>query len=66
MSILFKGRSQGASDTRIGIVQMITAFYISHARQALGSLGELWRQPAASIMTVAVLGLSCQAPCTFW
>ncbi|MBT81472.1 MAG: cell division protein FtsX [Alteromonadaceae bacterium] len=66
MSILFKGRSQGASDTRIGIVQVISAFFISHVRQALGSLGELWRQPAASLMTIAVLGLSITLPGTLY
>lgn len=66
MSLLFKGRSQGASDARIGTVQAIMAFFISHLRQALGSLGELWRQPAASIMTVGVLGLSITLPGTLY
>ncbi|MBU2977309.1 permease-like cell division protein FtsX [Alteromonas sp. C1M14] len=66
MSILFKGRSQGASDTKIGFLQIISAFFVSHLRQALGSLGELWRQPAASIMTVAVLGLSITLPSTLY
>ena len=66
MSILFKGRSQGASDSKIGFMQMLSAFFISHLRQALGSLGELWRQPAASIMTVAVLGLSITLPSTLY
>lgn len=66
MSLLFKGRSQGASDTRIGLFQIIGAFFVSHLRQALGSLGELWRQPAASIMTIAVLGLSITLPSTLY
>lgn len=66
MSLLFKGRPQGASDARIGTVQSIMAFFISHLRQALGSLGELWRQPAASIMTVGVLGLSITLPSTLY
>ncbi len=66
MSLLFKGRPQGASDARIGTMQTIMAFFISHLRQALGSLGELWRQPAASIMTVGVLGLSITLPSTLY
>ncbi|QJR81447.1 cell division protein FtsX [Alteromonas pelagimontana] len=66
MSLLFKGRAQGASDSRIGIVQVLSMFFVSHVRQALSSLGELWRQPAASIMTVAVLGLSITLPSTLY
>ena len=67
MSILFKGRSSGASDRKkIGLGQRIVMFFISHVRQALGSLGELWRQPAASIMTVGVLGLSITLPSTLY
>lgn len=66
MSLLFKGRTQGASDARVGLVQSVLAFFISHVRQALGSLGELWRQPAASIMTIGVLGLSITLPSTLY
>ncbi len=66
MSLLFKGRSHGASDARVGLVQSVLAFFISHIRQALGSLGELWRQPAASIMTIGVLGLSITLPSTLY
>ncbi len=54
MSILFKGRSQGASERKINILQRIVMFFVNHVRQALGSLGELWRQPAASLMTIGV------------
>ncbi|RDV24194.1 cell division protein FtsX [Alteromonas aestuariivivens] len=66
MSLLFKGRPQGASDVRIGFAQSVSMFFVSHLRQALGSLGELWRQPAASIMTIAVLGLSITLPSTLY
>ncbi|MCW8109254.1 permease-like cell division protein FtsX [Alteromonas ponticola] len=66
MSLLFKGRSQGASDVRIGLAQQFTMLMVSHLRQALNSLGELWRQPTASIMTVAVLGLSITLPSTLY
>lgn len=66
MSLLFKGRATGASDVRIGLVQLVSMFFISHVRQALGSLGELWRQPVASIMTIGVLGLSITLPSTLY
>ena len=66
MSILFKGRSQGASSRKIGFVQSIVMFFVSHIRQALSSLGELWRQPAASLMTIGVLGLSITLPSTLY
>lgn len=66
MSILFKGRSQGASERKVNILQRIVMFFVNHVRQALGSLGELWRQPAASLMTIGVLGLSITLPSTLY
>ncbi|WP_026376482.1 permease-like cell division protein FtsX [Aestuariibacter salexigens] len=66
MSILFKGRDQGAQSSRIGVFQRLQMFFISHLRQALASLGELWRQPAASLMTIGVLGLSITLPSTLY
>ena len=66
MSILFKGRSQGAHSSKIGMFQRINMFFVSHVRQALGSLGELWRAPLASMMTIGVLGLSITLPSTFY
>lgn len=66
MSLLFKGRPQGASDSRVGFFQIISMILVSHLRQALGSLGELWRQPAASLMTIGVLGLSITLPSTLY
>ncbi|ALS97213.1 permease-like cell division protein FtsX [Lacimicrobium alkaliphilum] len=66
MSLLFKGRDQGAQRTRISPLQRLLMFFISHIRQALASLGELWRNPAASMMTVAVLGLSITLPSTLY
>lgn len=66
MSILFKGRSQGASAHRINIMQRFVMFFVNHIRHALSSLGELWRQPAASLMTIGVLGLSITLPSTLY
>lgn len=66
MSLLFKGREQGASATKIGFLQKFFMFWVSHLRQAIGSLGELWKQPAASLMTIAVLGLTITLPSTLY
>lgn len=66
MSILFKGRAHGATAAKVGVVQSIVMFFVSHVRQALSSLGELWRQPVASLMTIGVLGLSITLPSTLY
>ena len=65
MSILFSGRiSSGASEHKIGLFRRFTMFWINHVRQALASLGELWRTPSASILTIGVLGVSLTLPAT--
>ena len=66
MSILFKGRVQGAHISQISGFQRFLMFFVSHFRQALGSLGELWRSKAASLMTIGVLGLSITLPSTLY
>ncbi len=40
-------------------------FWVHHFQQAVGSLGELWRTPLASLMTMAVLGVSLALPAAF-
>lgn len=37
-----------------------------HARAALGSLGRLWRSPAASLLTVAVIAVALALPGALW
>ena len=37
---------------------------IRHLQQAVGSLGDLWRTPFTSVMTVFVLGISLALPAT--
>lgn len=66
MSILFQGRAQGAHSVQISGLQRLKMFFVSHLRQALSSLGDLWRAPAASLMTIGVLGLSITLPSTFY
>ena len=66
MSLLFKGRAQGAESVRVGFFQSILMFFTDHARQAVNSLGELWRSPFASLMTIGVLGFSITLPSTLY
>ena len=37
---------------------------VRHLQQAIGSLGDLWRTPMASLMTILVLGISLTLPAT--
>lgn len=46
------------------ISSRITALFIRHMQQAVGSLGDLWRTPFTSVMTVLVLGISLALPAT--
>ncbi|MDP4527575.1 permease-like cell division protein FtsX [Alkalimonas delamerensis] len=64
MSILFSGRAAGASSKKIPALQRWLMFWVQHLRQCIGSLGELWRTPLASLMTIAVLGVSLTLPTT--
>jgi cell division transport system permease protein len=66
MSLLFKGRSQGAESIKIGFFQLIIMFFTDHLRQAVNSLGELWRSPFASMMTIGVLAFSITLPSTLY
>ena len=40
----------------------IVMFFIRHIQHAMASLGELWRNPISSVMTMAVLGVSLSLP----
>lgn len=57
---------KGASSVKISWVRRFVMFWVHHLQQALGSLGELSRNPIASMMTVAVLGLSLTLPSTLY
>lgn len=56
----------GAQAVRISLLRRFNMFFVNHVQQALGSLGELWRTPLASLMTIAVLGLSLTLPTTLY
>ncbi|MEW6984221.1 permease-like cell division protein FtsX [Colwelliaceae bacterium 6471] len=42
----------------------LLALPVRHLQQAVGSLGDLWRTPFTSVMTVLVLGISLTLPAT--
>ena len=52
------------SKHQLGWTGRITARVIRHLQQGIGSLGDLWRTPFTSVMTVLVLGISLTLPAT--
>lgn len=65
MSLLFSGRQQ-AANSRVGALQRFFMFFADHIRQAINSLGELYKTPFASLMTIGVLGFSITLPSTLY
>ncbi len=49
---------------KLNIIEKIVGHFTRHLQQAIGSLGDLWRTPFSSIMTVLVLGISLTLPAT--
>ena len=49
---------------RSSLVRRLLTLPIRHLQQAIGSLGDLWRTPFTSVMTVFVLGISLALPAT--
>ena len=49
---------------RSSLLRRFLTLPIRHVQQAVGSLGDLWRTPFTSIMTVFVLGVSLALPAT--
>ncbi len=66
MSLLFRSRNQGAQQVKISGFRRFVMFWVHNAQQAVASLGELVRYPFASMMTMAVLGLSLTLPATLY
>jgi cell division transport system permease protein len=65
MSLLFRGRQQ-ASSHKVSVMQRFFMFFADHFRQGINSLGELYRMPFASLMTIGVLGFSITLPSTLY
>ncbi|WP_111978781.1 permease-like cell division protein FtsX [Algibacillus agarilyticus] len=67
MSFLFKDRlSRGAHTQKTSFYQRIVGAITGVFRQWLASLGEIWRDPIPSILTIAVLGVSLTLPATLY
>ena len=66
MSLLFRSRQQGAQQVNISGFRRFVMFWVHNVQQAVASLGELARYPMASLMTMAVLGLSLTLPATLY
>ncbi len=49
---------------RNNLLRRLLTLPIRHIQQAIGSLGDLWRTPFTSVMTVFVLGISLALPAT--
>lgn len=64
MSMLFAGRAVGATASQPNLLQKLIRAVLTHVRQAVTSLGELWRSPLWALITVAVLGISMTLPTT--
>ncbi len=52
------------SPKRSSAVRRLLSLPVRHAQQAIGSLGDLWRTPFTTVMTVLVLGISLTLPAT--
>ncbi|MBU2882604.1 permease-like cell division protein FtsX [Psychrosphaera sp. B3R10] len=64
MSILFSSEQKGATNRGVNPLQRFVYFWINNLRQIVTSLGEIWRTPVASVMTILVMGLSLTLPAT--
>jgi len=49
---------------RVSLLHRLLGLPIRHLQQAIGSLGNLWRTPFTSVMTIFVLGISLALPAT--
>lgn len=68
MSLLFRNKKpeQGAKAQQITGLRRFIMFFVSNIQQAIGALGDLWRTPFASMLTIGVLGLSLTLPATLY
>ncbi|WP_404341174.1 permease-like cell division protein FtsX [Pseudoalteromonas mariniglutinosa] len=66
MSLLFQGRQSQHERQKKSVFAAGYFFLLNIVRQGIYSLGEMWRTPLASLMTIAVLGLSLTLPATLY
>jgi len=63
LSLLFNQRKSPAASSNVPGHRVVMLF-IRHLQQAFASIGELWRMPIASLLTMAVIGVSLALPAT--
>ncbi|ART80576.1 permease-like cell division protein FtsX [Oceanisphaera avium] len=51
---------------KLSVLQRFAMYVADHVRQLFASLGEIWRTPLSSLMTIAVLGVSLALPASFY
>jgi len=66
MSLLFKSRVTQATNTDTSLVMTWYFVVLNIMRQGVHSLNEMWRTTTASMMTIAVLGVSLTLPTTLY
>lgn len=49
---------------KVSFIHKIISLPVRHMQQAVGSLGDLWRTPFTTVMTILVLGISLTLPAT--
>lgn len=63
MSLLFSQRKSPSASNHVPGHRLVM-FFVRHLQQAFASVGELWRMPVASLLTMAVIGVSLALPAT--
>ncbi|GLX78455.1 cell division protein FtsX [Thalassotalea insulae] len=56
--------SQEMHEQNTSMIGKMIAYLLRHLQQGIGSLGDLWRTPFTSVMTILVLGISLTLPAT--
>ncbi|RYV02930.1 cell division protein FtsX [Shewanella sp. OPT22] len=57
-----KSPTQQLHQSKLPLSGRIVMFFVRHIQQAFASMGEVWRNPISSLMTMAVLGVSLSLP----
>lgn len=66
MSLLFERPNEGAKAHKQNFIKRSMGFWVDNLRQATASLGEIWRTPFSSLMTILVLGMSLSLPAVLY
>jgi len=59
---MFNSGQSSHTQSKVSFSQRLASWPIRHLQQAIGSLGDMWRTPFTSMMTILVLGISLTLP----